>query len=61
MKFHGATGSTDFSTSRVGERHNLTILEVSDVHDFGEQPRCVFLTGDLYGEGSPRQDNGCPG
>ncbi|HUQ61357.1 hypothetical protein [Lentzea sp.] len=60
LEFFGATGRTDFSTSRIGEQRNFTILELTDIHDFGQQPTCVFLTGDLYGPDSPRQPNGCP-
>ncbi|WP_434438972.1 hypothetical protein [Lentzea sp. E54] len=60
LKSHGATGRTDFSASRVGERRNFTILEINDIHDFEQQPTCVYLTGDLYGADSPRQANGCP-
>lgn len=54
MKFHGATGRTDFGTSRVGERRNLSILEIANVHDFEQQPTCAYLTGDLYDENAPR-------
>ncbi|NKE59148.1 hypothetical protein FXN61_20955 [Lentzea sp. PSKA42] len=60
MEFFGATGRTDFSASRIGEQRNFTILELTDIHDFGQQPTCVFLTGDLYGPDSPRQASGCP-
>ncbi|MFI6097145.1 hypothetical protein ACIA8G_16395 [Lentzea sp. NPDC051213] len=60
LKFHGATGRTDFAVSRVGQQRNFTILEINDIHDFEQQPTCVFLTGDLYGVDSPRQANGCP-
>ncbi|WP_245847979.1 hypothetical protein [Lentzea kentuckyensis] len=60
LEFFGATGRTDFSASRIGEQRNFTILELTDIHDFGQQPTCVFLTGDLYGPDSPRQPNGCP-
>ncbi|GLZ29959.1 hypothetical protein Lesp02_21490 [Lentzea sp. NBRC 105346] len=60
LKFNGATGRTDFGTSRVGERRNLSILEIANIHDYDQQPTCVFLTGDLYDENSPRQPNGCP-
>ncbi|GGU75254.1 hypothetical protein GCM10010178_78250 [Lentzea flava] len=60
LEFFGATGRTDFSASRIGERRNFTILELTDIHDFEQQPACVFLTGDLYGPDSPRQPNGCP-
>jgi hypothetical protein len=61
LKSLGATGRTDFSASRIGEQRNFTILEITDIHDFEQQPACVFLTGDLYGTDSPRQANGCPG
>lgn len=61
LKFLGATGRTDFGASRVGQQRNFTILEITDIHDFEEQPTCVFLTGDVYGEDSPRLPNGCPG
>jgi hypothetical protein len=60
LEYFGATGRTDFSASRVGEQRNFTILELTDIHDFEQQPTCVFLTGDLYGPDSPRQANGCP-
>lgn len=60
LEFNGATGRTDFSKSRIGEQRNFTILELTDIHDFQQQPTCVFLTGDLYGLDSPRRPNGCP-
>lgn len=61
LEYFGATGRTDFGVSRVGEQRNFTILEITDIHDFEQQPTCVFLTGDLYGPDSPRLPNGCPG
>ncbi|WP_394615719.1 hypothetical protein JNUCC0626_39290 [Lentzea sp. JNUCC 0626] len=60
LEFYGATGRTDFKKSRVGEARNFTILEVTDLHDYEQQPTCVFLTGDLYGPDTPRLPNGCP-
>ncbi|NGY58225.1 hypothetical protein G7043_04665 [Lentzea sp. NEAU-D13] len=60
LEYFGATGRTDFGTSRVGQQRNFTILEITDIHDFEQQPTCVFLTGDLYGPDSPRLPNGCP-
>lgn len=61
LKSHGATGRTDFGVSRVGQQRNFTILEITDIHDFEQQPTCVYLTGDTYGADAPRQPNGCPG
>ncbi|SDJ86212.1 hypothetical protein SAMN04488074_103392 [Lentzea albidocapillata subsp. violacea] len=60
LNSHGATGRTDFAASRVGERRNFTILELKNIHDFEEQPTCVFATGDLYSTDSPKLANGCP-
>ncbi|WP_089953032.1 hypothetical protein [Lentzea xinjiangensis] len=60
LDFFGATGRTNFKASRVGETRNFTILEIADIHDFGQQPVCVYLTGDLYGPDSPRRPDGCP-
>lgn len=60
LEYFGATGRTNFKASRVGETRNFTILEIANIHDFEQQPTCVFLTGDLYGPDSPRLANGCP-
>ncbi|WP_439661512.1 hypothetical protein ACSHWB_08375 [Lentzea sp. HUAS TT2] len=60
LEYFGATGRTNFKASRVGETRNFTILEIANIHDFEQQPTCVFLTGDLYGPDSPRLPNGCP-
>ncbi|GGM82875.1 hypothetical protein GCM10011609_18530 [Lentzea pudingi] len=60
LKSRGATGSTDFGASRVGEKRNFMILEITDVHDFEQQPVCVFMTGDMYEPDPSPSPNGCP-
>ncbi|KAB1142335.1 hypothetical protein F7R91_29230 [Streptomyces luteolifulvus] len=60
MTFKGATGAITFADSRVGEDRNLAILEVDNIYDLKSQPRCVYLIGDLFEKGQPRNANGCP-
>lgn len=60
MTFKGATGTITFTDSRIGDKRNLAILQIDDVHDIKAEPRCVYLIGDLFEEKQLRSRNGCP-
>lgn len=60
LNSYGATGRTNFSASRVGEHRNFMILEIADIHDFEQQPVCVFMIGEMYGPERSPAPNGCP-
>ncbi len=59
--FQGATGEVDFREDRVGNTRNLAVLEVTDIYDLASAPGCVFMLGDLFHPGQPRDTaTGCP-
>jgi hypothetical protein len=60
MSFHGATGSISFGSSRGGDRRNIAILTINDIHDINSVPTCAYLIGDLYDPSQQRRDTGCP-
>jgi hypothetical protein len=60
MRFNGATGSINFDAGRAGDRRNIAILTIADIHDIASVPKCVYLIGDLYDPSQRRDANGCP-